>query len=195
MSQFLLPCACGAKIPVNRSQAGMSLPCLECGKTVEVPTIRKLAEFASSAPAKKEAKSRAGKWLGPIAAISFIISLLGLAYGGSLAYERYTYISELTQTGANLNLTEAEFIAEVRKSSLLSAPADTWDFWNAMVNNGLSDPNPPGFFQVKRYLASQVPMMRGSFLVGSISLAVFALSTFLMQKFSQEKLMFNRSKR
>ena len=183
MSQFLLPCACGAKIPVNRSQAGMSLPCLECGKTVEVPTIRKLAEFATSVPAKKEAINRSSKWLGPIAAISFIVSLLGLAYGGSLAYERYSYLSELTKTGANLNLTEAEYIADVRKSALLSSPADTWDFWNAIVNNGLRDPSPPGFFQVKRYLASQIPMMRGSFLVGGFSLAVFALTTFLMQKF------------
>ena len=188
MSQFLLPCACGAKIPVNSSQAGMSLPCLECGKTVEVPTIRKLAGFASTVPAKKEAMSRSGKWLGPIAAISFIIGLLGLAYGGSLVYERYSYISEITQTGTKLNLTEAEYIAEVRKSALLSAPADTWDFWNALVNNGLRDPNPPGFFQVKRYLASRLPIMRASFLIGGISLAVFALSTFLMQKFRPVRL-------
>ncbi len=183
MSQFLLPCACGAKIPVNRSQAGMSLPCLECGKTVEVPTIRKLAEFATSVPSKKEAINRSGKWLGPIAAISFIISLIGLAYGGSLVYERYGYLSELTKSGANLNLTEAEYIAEIRKSALQSSPADTWDFWNAIVNNGLRDPNPPGFFQVKRYLSSQIPRMRGSFLIGGFSLAVFALTTFLMQKF------------
>jgi len=183
MSQFLLPCVCGAKIPVNRSQAGMTLPCLECGKTVEVPTIRKLAQFVSIVPTKKEAKGRSAKWLGPIAAISFLISLLGLTYGGSLVYERYSYISEITKSNANLNLTEAEYIAEVRKSALLSAPADTWDFWNAIVNNGLRDPNPPYRFQVKRYLASQVTWMRDSFLVGGISLAVFALSTFLMQKF------------
>ena len=182
MSQFLLPCTCGAKIPVNRSQAGMSLPCLECGKTIEVPTIRKLAEFASSVPVKKEAISRSGKWLGPIAAIAFIIGLIGLAYGGSLAYERHNYLSELTKNGANINLTEAEYISEIRKSALLSAPADTWDFWNAIVNNGLTDPDPPGFFRVKRYLASQVPLMLCSFLIGGISFGVFALSTFLMQK-------------
>ena len=184
MSQFLLPCACGAKIPVNRSQAGMSLPCPQCGETVEVPTIRKLAEFALTATAKKETKTGlSAKWLGPIAAISLIVSLIGLAYGGSLAYERYSFISQLTHNGASLNTTEAEFMTEFRKSALQTTPADTWDFWNIMVNNGLRDPSPPELFLVKRYLASQVQPMFVSVVTGGISLAVFALATFLMQKF------------
>lgn len=161
----------------------MSLPCPQCGESIEVPTIRKLAEFASTATAKKETKTgRSAKWLGPIAAISFISCLIGLAYGGSLAYERYSYISQLTHNGANLNTTEEEFIVEFRKSALQTTPADTWDFWNIMLNNGLQNPNPPEIFLVKRYLASQVQPMFASFLTGGISLAVFALSTFLMQK-------------
>ena len=161
----------------------MSLPCPQCGKAVEVPTIRKLAEFASTATAKKEVKTGlTAKWLGPIAAISLIVSLIGLAYGGSLAYERYSFISQLTQNGANFNTTEEEFMTEFKKSALQTNPADTWDFWNIMVYNGLRDPNPPELFLVQRYLASQVQPMFVSFVIGGISLAVFALSTFLMQK-------------
>ena len=161
----------------------MSLPCPQCGQAVEVPTIRKLAEFASTAIAKKETKTGlSAKWLGPIAAISLIVSLICLAYGGSLAYERYSFISQLTHNGADINTTEEEFMTEIRKSALKTTPADTWDFWNIMVNHGLRDPNPPELFLVKRYLASQFQPMFVSFVTGGISLAVFALSTFLMQK-------------
>ena len=161
----------------------MSLPCSTCGKSVDVPTIRKLAEFAAATTEKKVVNTGlSAKWLGPIAAIALIVSLIGLVYGGSLAYERYSFISQLTHNGASLDTTEAEFITEFRKSALQTTPADTWDFWNIMVNNGLRDPNPPELFLVKRYLASQVQPMFVSFVAGGIGLAVFALSTFLMQR-------------
>ena len=161
----------------------MSFPCPQCGETVEVPTIRKLAEFALSVTAKKETKTgHSARWLGPIAAISLIVSLIGLYYGGSLAYERYSFISQLTDHGANLKTTEEEFLVEFRKSALQTTPADTWDFWNIMVNNGLRDPSPPELFLVKRYLASQVQPMFVSFVTGGIALTLFALSTYLMQK-------------
>ena len=184
MSQFLLPCACGANMPVNRSQAGMSLPCPNCGKTVEVPTIRKLAEFATSAPVKKQAKSgQATKWLGPIAAVSLIVGLIAFAYAGYLYYERYYYVALISQSGSNLNVKEADFLEDIRNHALESAPADTWDYWNIMLDEGLTDPDPPDLFKIKRYIASRAPMLFGSLLTGGVGLAIFGLSSFLLQKF------------
>jgi len=183
MSQFLLPCACGANMPVNRSQAGMSLPCPNCGKTVEVPTIRKLAEFATSAPVKKQAKSsQSATWLGPIAALSLIVGLIAFAYAGYLYYERYSYVALINQSGGNLNVKEADFLEDIRNHALESAPADTWDYWNIMLEEGLPDPDPPDLFKIKRYLASRAPMLFGSLFTGGIGLAIFAFSSFLLQK-------------
>lgn len=188
MSQFLLPCLCGAKIPVNRSQAGMTLPCPECGKAIEVPTIRKLTPFAVTTPAKKETKAtNSWKLLGPVAALGFLVGLLGLAYGGSLLYERYETISQVTQAGMDLNRTEEEFIAGVRENALKSAPSDTWDYWNVMLEEGLSDPKPPDLFRVKRYLASRLPTMIGALITGGVGILIFSLSAFLMQRLRRPK--------
>ena len=183
MSQFLLPCACGGKIPVNRSQAGMTLPCPQCGKTIEIPTIRKLAEFASVASEKKETK-RVGiaKWLGPIAAIAFVVGLIGLAYGGYLYYERYTYLSFISQIGGDLKLTEENFMVEVRKSAIQSAPADTWDYWNTMLYDGLKDASPPDLFRAKRHLEARWPTMTYSFFVGLAGLGIFGASCFFLHR-------------
>lgn len=183
MSQFLLPCACGANIPVNRSQAGMSLPCPQCGNAIEVPTIRKLASFASAAPAKKVIKpTKSWNLLGAIAAISFIAGLIGLTYGGYLVYDRYSITSQLAQNEVDLNKTEEEFMEMIRTKALQSPPSDTWDYWNVMIEEGLKDPDPPDIFKFQRYLASRVPEMIGSLAAGGIGLTLFAISAFLMQR-------------
>ncbi len=188
MSQFLLPCDCGAKIPVNRSQAGMSLPCPHCGKSIDVPTIRKLAAFANAAPVQKETKTNSSwKFLGPVAALGFLVGLVGLAYGGSLLYERYSTISQVTRAGMDLNRTEEEFIVGVRENALKSAPADTWDYWNVMLEEGLSDPKPPDLVRVKRYLASLLPTTIASLITGGVGVLVFGISAYFMQVLRRTK--------
>ena len=188
MSQFLLPCSCGAQIPVNRSQAGMSLPCLQCGKSIDVPTIRNLAPYANTLPAKKETTgNNSWKWLGPIAAIAFLVGLVGLAIGGNMAYERYYIISQVTSNGMDLTKTEEDYLSEVRKVALKSAPADTWDYWNVMVSEGLSDPSPPEFFRIKRYLESRFQPMMAWLITGAAGTAIFAVTSVLMQKLRPKK--------
>ena len=45
MSQtFVVPCSCGASIPVQISQAGATVHC-SCGKTVDVPKLRELRKL------------------------------------------------------------------------------------------------------------------------------------------------------
>jgi len=183
MSQFLLPCTCGAKLTVSKSQAGMSLPCPECSVPVEVPTIRKLSALATALPEQKRARAGKGlNWLGPVAAISFIVAFIGLSYAGYLFYERRTYISFAVQNGAKLDVKESDFIADTRKSAERSAPADTWDYWNIMLNDGLKDPNPPDVFKLKRFLESKIPSMLNSLWLGLAGAAVFVGASFLIQK-------------
>jgi hypothetical protein len=42
MSDYLLPCTCGKKLGVTKSQAGQTVRCA-CGKELEVPTLRGLS--------------------------------------------------------------------------------------------------------------------------------------------------------
>ena len=188
MSQFLLPCNCGAKIPVNRSQAGMTLPCTQCGQSIDVPTIRKLAPYASAPAAKTVSKKVGNSWnfLGFIAAIGFLVGLVGLAYSGNLAYERFSTISRATKSGMDLSKTEEDFVAGTRQNALNSAPSDTWDYWNIMIEDGLSDPQLPHLFQVKRYLASRLPTLYTSLAIGSVGMLIFAVSSFLMQSLKRK---------
>ena len=183
MSQYLLPCSCGANIPVSRSQAGMSLPCPKCAKILDVPTIRNMASLAAISDTPEKAKSsRAPIWLGPVAAIAFLVAVAAFFYCGSLVWERYQILSSLAAQKIDLAITEEDFLSDLRKMASESSPADTWDYWNVMVRRGLSDANPPDVFRVKRYLESQKPLIWGSLATAVISLAVFGVSALIMQR-------------
>lgn len=61
--EYLLPCECGNRVRVSRSQAGQMVPC-PCGRTLLVPTLIELRSLESveseneSIPAKKPWGSR-----------------------------------------------------------------------------------------------------------------------------------------
>lgn len=63
MSQYRLPCTkddCGGSTVVDVSQAGLSVPCPQCGTSLEVPTIRGLAQLERVATEEPEHAQR--KW-------------------------------------------------------------------------------------------------------------------------------------
>lgn len=183
MSQYLLPCSCGANIPVSRSQAGMSLPCPQCAKSLDVPTIRNMASLAAISDAPKKAKSsRAPIWLGPLAALAFLVAAAAFFYCGSLVWERYQILSSLAEQKVDLTITEEVFLADLRRMASESLPSDTWDYWNVMVRQGLSEANPPDLFRIKRYLESKKPSIWGSLATAVLSLAVFAVSALMIQR-------------
>ena len=161
----------------------MSIPCHQCGKAIDVPTIRKLNEFAVAVPATKSSKSGSStKWLGPVAAISLIVCLISFSYAGYLALERYALVEEMVANKADLSATEEDFLSQTRKAALRSQPADTWDYLNVMIEKGLQAPNPPDFFKVKRYLASRLPPLQISLTIGGITLAIFGIAAFVLQR-------------
>jgi hypothetical protein len=73
MSDYLLPCACGQKLPVSVRHAGHVIQC-SCGARLEVPTLRGLAELepAETAPAK------ARVW-GDRQRVAFVLGTVALA--------------------------------------------------------------------------------------------------------------------
>jgi hypothetical protein len=186
MSQYLMSCDCGAKTPVSRSQAGMSLPCAGCGKSLDVPTIRNMSSLAVSVDSVGKDKNKIGGRpsiiLGLFAALALSIGISTLSYGLYLAWDQYQWTSSLTSQKIDLSRTEEDFIEDVRTVRLQASPADTWDFWNILLEEGLSEPDPPDFFKAKRFIESRKPWISGSLTIASVSLAIFAALAFLMQR-------------
>jgi hypothetical protein len=180
MSQFLLPCRCGGEIHINRSQAGMSLPCPQCGELVEVPTIRKMAELrvATESPTSQPAKQSTALRL--FAAISLIVGLVGLFDGGMVFWERSSIIKGLENMKLNMSMSEDDFLGDMKELSMKASPADTWDYWNQLIDEGLTAPDPPEFFKYKRYVESRSPRMIRSSVIGFAGLLFFAICSVAM---------------
>ena len=66
--QYLLPCQCGQKLPVDASQAGLRIRCV-CGAQPQVPTLRGLATLERAIASS--AGPRARSW-GPRQAVAFL---------------------------------------------------------------------------------------------------------------------------
>lgn len=69
--QYLLPCPCGQKLPVDASQAGLHIRCT-CGTELHVPTLRGLTALErASAGGARVTGARTGTW-GPKQAVAFL---------------------------------------------------------------------------------------------------------------------------
>ncbi len=182
MTQYLLPCDCGAEIPVSRSQAGMSVPCPACGKSLDVPTIRNLANLK---PAPVAANTTARDHYRPpnilqriAAGIFFLVAVGGLGYGGLVAYQRVTLPIDMSRT-------EEDFYAESKESLEAMSPADTWDTWNAIAYAGVTSARTPDYFLIKRAYENSAKQMYLSLGIGSVGLAIFVACLFIAPKRSQ----------
>lgn len=81
MVQYLLPCQCGRKIPVDSTKAGRSIEC-ECGATLEVPTLGGMKKLEKIAQDHRD--SSANTW-GPrqrVLLAGVLICLTGLGIAG-----------------------------------------------------------------------------------------------------------------
>ena len=179
MSQFLLPCTCGAKIPISRSQAGMTLPCPQCSKTLEVPTIRNLNQLepvGAVGPGERKQVSR-GPSLGLriVAGILLLLSVGFCGYGGLMAYERWSFPMDLS-------MTEDDYIKDMTVGLDELSPASTWDTWNNLADNGLMNLDTPNYFKYKRSFEAAAPKMYTYLGVGIASFVGFVLSVFLSRR-------------
>jgi hypothetical protein len=105
MPTYLLPCACGRKLPVALHQAGLKIAC-ECGATLDAPTRRGLAalEEAAELPAAAtrdapRAEGRSLRQKGLFLALA--VTLVALATGGALTwYEPRDPVVDAIRTGS-----------------------------------------------------------------------------------------------
>jgi hypothetical protein len=154
---YALPCSCGKSIDVERSQAGLSVRCA-CGREVEVPTIRGLAQLEpSSHPTTTEPERT---W-GPRQGVVFLgITLLVLA-GGYAGY-RELFPPPGPFAGFNHEVLAKEIAAWT--------PAQSWELW-AFLSQGM---DPTEFPQMVRYRERLLYHQRWTWVVWGVA-AVGAL--------------------
>lgn len=131
---YALPCACGRTLDVERSQAGLLVRC-ECGREIEVPTIRGLAELEQRVSSAATQPS----W-GPRQGVIF----LGLAiFAGAACYAGYRHGFPPPAPFAGVN--EDVLAQEIDSWT----PAQTWEMWT-FLSQGMDQSE---FRQMVRYRA------------------------------------------
>ncbi len=80
--QYLLPCECGEKIPVDTSQAGSAVTC-GCGRTVDVPSMRAIRQLEAAEPG--EARRPRAQW-NPQAGVVFVSGILLALLAGATGF-------------------------------------------------------------------------------------------------------------
>ncbi len=135
MTSFLLPCGCGADIPVTSSQAGGQATCPACGREEQVPRLRDLGKLrVATAPREKGEAGAGQRWTG-MHALVLAGSLLAAAAG----------LLSVSFTPPEVNLYDDDTI----KSSVMRAPTDeVYTAWATRLSHASVD-RPPTEMEAK----------------------------------------------
>lgn len=106
---YLLPCQCGQKVHVDKTQAGLVVKC-DCGRTLDVPTLRDLRQLEQVGDQDQASASKSSSGWGPQQGITLIGILIALVGGVWLAYQ----LSSMPQ---DLYVEPADIRAEVNSLS------------------------------------------------------------------------------
>ncbi len=123
MSDYLLPCACGQKLPVSTRQAGQAVRCA-CGAPLEVPTLRGLRQLEQ---AERPAKASRRAW-GARHRAAFVLVALSLAAAAAAGYLALNLPPEpagsaLVQIDVNTPIALAVAVSEELKTGLHAGPS------------------------------------------------------------------------
>ncbi len=148
----LLSCECGREHFVSRSQAGQELQC-DCGKVIDVPTLRRLADLPlAESPASSAQKSATGGvsrgmestpsrswqgWRGPVMALATAGFLIATVACGWYGWQRFTIDTSYT---VEKEIKGGENMFDSFDAGTLST------VWHEMGTMGLQTKDPPNFF-------------------------------------------------
>ncbi len=153
--RYRLPCACGQTVLVERSQAGLSVAC-SCGKSLEVPTIRGLAqlEAVQSAPDQRRWTAQYGLLL--------IGALIALVAGGVTAW-RVVRLGPDQFSEASINATLQEHLSQIDKMP----PGEVVLLWQPLRNLPyIEDPQAK-----KQYYGERAAYQRWTWVLAGIAAA------------------------
>jgi hypothetical protein len=130
---YLLPCTCGEKVTVERSQAGQLVQC-RCGASLEVPTFAGLSRLSQAAPTHS-ARPTAGTWGGRQRVL--LVGGILLVAAGALAT-----CLVISWPVIPTELSTAEQIERIEQRAKVLSPVESWVTWEAFHATTL-DPRRP----------------------------------------------------
>lgn len=146
---YILPCTCGEKTLVHRSQAGCRIACPECHQPIEIPTIRGFSrlEFESDANEAEDLTHRTpSRWTplrGLFATLCFVTALMGLGRASLYGVFRYSNPTPYS---------EEDLLRAAEQNTSKLSPVETWDVWRFIQEKGLGRKGPPEMLIKKREL-------------------------------------------
>ncbi len=141
-SGFLLPCTCGKKIAVSKSQAGEEIRC-ECGEKLQVPTLRGFSNLEKAIPVLPQEKGprKSAGWnpmLGVPTAIFFAAFLVASGLCANSCYWRWQ-VDTSYQVKDEIAKGE-ELLDKLRPAELLS-------LYRSFRSYPLTERNVPPFYE------------------------------------------------
>jgi hypothetical protein len=175
MTKYLLPCVCGRQLPVEAGQSGTALDC-ECGRTVDVPTMRELARLKTAKETQDPNAKPLWGWRQSIVFLGLLIVVGAVAFGAYMQFSRSKPF---------------DYAALHEKANELQ-PADAWGFWRAFRDCGINlrvsedmktDPELVGAinsirqlqYTVQRQLMSDQELLNWIYIAGGIAVIGGAL--------------------
>ncbi|HEY1601064.1 MAG TPA: hypothetical protein VGG64_15785 [Pirellulales bacterium] len=152
-TEYLLPCACGETIVVDRSQAGLTARC-RCGADIAIPTLRGLEQLQRYTPTDEKTPS---VW-GPRQATFFLGGLIaGLALVAMVGLWLTRPVFPQDKV-ASIMANEEKSVANIEQLSLL----ETFELWEREKNGGDTSPSPERialFAKFQQEVITYVPRM------------------------------------
>ncbi|MBN2292093.1 MAG: hypothetical protein JXM70_06690 [Pirellulales bacterium] len=111
MIQYLLPCQCGRKMPVDSTKAGRTLEC-ECGAKIEVPTLGSMKKLERVVETKPASSGMTWGIRQRVLLAGILVCLTGLGISGYFWYERpkppplEQNVKQISQNIKNLTLMQ-----------------------------------------------------------------------------------------
>jgi hypothetical protein len=176
---YLLPCECGHRLQVKKSQAGNFVDCPGCHRKLDVPTIGGLSKLewihdeSSQSDVNKLLNRRWSPLRGFLAAACFVIALLGLGRSGWYGVYRYYHPTDYTVE---------DWMKLIDEESKTLSPAETWDTWLSIQESGLGDKKPPEPFIEKKFLEQQDTSMLRWAISGGLGLVGLMLTSLWRRK-------------
>ncbi len=143
-SGYLLPCTCGKKLVITKSQAGEEVTC-DCGEKLQVPTLRGLADLEIAAASNEVKVAKPRSW-NPLLGIPTAI-LLGLSVilFGLFAYHAYWRLQ------IDTSYTVQDEISNGDKKLDELSPADLLTLYRSFREEGLGEKEAPPFYILLLY--------------------------------------------